>query len=221
MGLCQPGMGAPGSAPLAPNDLAQSRLAQSVLFHWEWGAIRCSRDRYSFGGTKKHNMLRQFITFIFFLLALLSNYAIAQTEQMRQLPGGGTPPEEQLNGAFKMQRFVARPVGLEQAIQPPPESKHVVDSRFLFVNGGYALAAAYDGATTQWFLHNTRAYEVNPLFGRHPSTARLWGEGSALTATMVFGSYELKKHHSRFWWLPPAVGMAAHTFAASHNLRLR
>jgi hypothetical protein len=166
-------------------------------------------------------MLRQFITVILFLLALLSNYAIAQTEQMSQLSGGGAPPEEQLNGAFKMHRFVAEPAALEQAMQRSPERKHVVDSRFLYVNGAYALAAAYDGATTQWFLHNTNAYEVNPLFGHHPSTARLWGEGSALTAAMIFGSYELKKHHSRFWWLPPAVGMAAHTFAASHNLRLQ
>jgi len=170
-------------------------------------------------GTKKQNMSRHFLTFILFMLALRCENAIAQTEQTR-LPGQGAVREIQVNGAFEIRRFSANAPGLEQAIQRPPEPKHVVDSRFLFVNGSYALAAAYDGATTQWFLHNTRAHEVNPLFGRHPSTARVWGEGSALTAAVIFGSYELKKHHSRFWWLPPAMGIAAHTLAGSRNLRL-
>jgi len=151
-------------------------------------------------------MSRHFLTFILFMSALLCEHAIAQTEQTI-LPGQGALREIQVNGAFEMRPSSAKASGLEQAIQRPSEPKHVVDSRFLFVNGGYALAAAYDGATTQWFLHNTRAHEVNPLFGRHPSTARLWGEGSALTAAMIFGSYELKKHHSRFW-LPPAMGIA-------------
>ena len=141
-------------------------------------------------------MSRHFLTFTVFMLALLCENAIAQNEQT-SMPGQRALQEKQVNGAFEMMRpFFAKAAGLEQAIQRPPEPKHVVDSRFLFVNGGYALAAAYDGATTQWFLHNTRADEINPLFGRHPSTARLWGEGSALTEAMIFGSYELKKHHS-------------------------
>ena len=165
-------------------------------------------------------MSRHFLTFVLFMLALVCENTIAQTEQT-SLPGQGALREIQVKGAFEMRPFSAKAAGLEQAIQRPPEPKHVVDSRFLFVTGGYAFAAAYDGATTQWFLHNTRDHEVNPLFGRHPSTARLWGEGSAHTAAMIFGSYELKKHHSRFWWLPPAMGIAAHTFAGSHNLRLR
>ena len=168
------------------------------------------------------------------MLVLLGENGIAQVEQA-SLPGQSGLQEGQVKGAFEIHPFSAsasvpqkttppfssNAPGLEQAIEGPPEPAHVVDSRFLYVNVGYALAFAYDGGTTQWFLRNTRAHEVNPLFGRYPSTARLWGEGSALTAATIFGSYELRKHHSRFWWLPPAVGIAVHSFAGSHNLRLR
>lgn len=136
-------------------------------------------------------MSRHFLTFILFMLALLCENAIAQTEQT-SLSGQWALRENQVNGTFEIRPFSAKAPGLEQAIQRPPEPRHVVDSRFLFVNGAYELAAAYDGATTQWFLHNTGAYEVKPLFGRHPSNTRLWGEGSALTAAVIFGSYGLK-----------------------------
>ena len=157
-------------------------------------------------------MSRHFLTFILFMSAFLCENGIAQVEQV-SLPRQGGLQERQVKGAFEigtlsasasvLERatppFFANAPGLEQAIERPPVPERVVDSLFLYVNVGYALAAAYDGATTQWFLHNKRAHEVNPLFGSHPSTARLWGEGSALTAAVIFGSYELKKHHSRFW----------------------
>lgn len=42
------------------------------------------------------------------------------------------------------------------------------------------LAAAADGYSTQYFLLHTCSQEMNPLFGAHPSPARIWGEGGLL-----------------------------------------
>lgn len=50
------------------------------------------------------------------------------------------------------------------------------------------LSGVADIYTTQYEMHHDcRCYESNPLYGSHPSSGRLWGEGMAfvLTETML------------------------------------
>jgi hypothetical protein len=57
------------------------------------------------------------------------------------------------------------------------------DHRFLIFAAVQVAATIADAETTQWALHsNPQAGEMNPLFGRHPDRARMYGVAFSITA---------------------------------------
>jgi hypothetical protein len=69
-------------------------------------------------------------------------------------------------------------------------------------------AAFYVTDSTQTIIHlREDGYrETNPLYGPHPSAARLFGLGALVDGAYVAGSYELRRHGPRrlrkLWWAP-------------------
>lgn len=99
------------------------------------------------------------------------------------------------------------------------------DSAFFALNAAYVTAAAVDGHSTVRFLETGCCHETNPLLGKYPSPARVWGQGAAMAGGIVLADYYIKKRFAgtRWKWLwvvPPVAGAVAHGFLAHHNYRL-
>jgi len=78
-----------------------------------------------------------------------------------------------------------------------------------------AWAAGYladESQTLNCLKTNPFCRETNPLFGPHPSAARLYGLTLAVDGAYMLGSYELRRHGPRslrrFW----SIGMSYPTY---------
>jgi hypothetical protein len=95
-----------------------------------------------------------------------------------------------------------------------------VDRRFILLHALSTLALVADVETTVRDLQGQKANEVNPLFGAHPTRARLYGVGVPLNVFSFYLSYHYKKADpSRsLWKIGPGLSIAVHTAAAINNL---
>jgi hypothetical protein len=115
----------------------------------------------------------------------------------------------------------------EAPIAKVPVKEPVIDHKFIVSMALLGGAAAADYTTTSALLTKGWAYERDPLYGRHPSNARLAGEGAAFYAAEITGAYLLKrygqKHHwaRNLWLVQPSWQTGAHSFCAIHNAYLR
>ena len=96
----------------------------------------------------------------------------------------------------------------------------VVDSKFILLNALSTLALVADLETTAHDLEGAKSAELNPLFGQHPSRARLYGVSVPLNVISIYVSYHYKKSQpSRsLWKIGPALSIAVHTAATINNL---
>src|SRR5208337_2793079 len=105
--------------------------------------------------------------------------------------------------------FSTLAAGLDSAPKKPPRFDWKFD----------ALAAAWaagffadESQTLNCLKTNPWCRETNPLFGPHPSAARLYGLTLAVDGAYLLGSYELRRHGPRplrrFWF----DGMSYPTF---------
>src|SRR5438128_2117314 len=113
---------------------------------------------------------------------------------------------------------------LEDPVNDAAVTRKVANKNFWIAATAMALASLADGITTRRAL-NQGAVELNPLFGRRPSNARLFGMGSLLTGGMITGVYFLKRwddpESPSHYWLIPVVGqIGAETALTVHNERL-
>lgn len=95
-----------------------------------------------------------------------------------------------------------------------------LDKRFILVHTVNTLALIADLESTAHAVSGkTGAVELNPLFGQHPSRARLYGIGVPMNALTFFLSYRAKKAAParKLWLLPPAVTIGVHTAAVINN----
>src|SRR5690349_18870812 len=87
--------------------------------------------------------------------------------------------------------------------------------------GGLGASAAADYGTTLAGLKRG-AHESNPIlapFTNHgPIPLAILEAG--LGGLTAYSARELKKRGSKFWWVPPALGIVAHSAAALHNRRV-
>jgi hypothetical protein len=81
------------------------------------------------------------------------------------------------------------------------------------------LAWAADVATTQIGLAQGGS-ELNSLFGRHPSPARLWITASSVQGIFLYACHkESREHpHGRFWRVAAKISIGVHGGAAVNNL---
>ena len=95
-----------------------------------------------------------------------------------------------------------------------------VDSKFILLNALSTLALVADLETTAHDLEGAKSAELNPLFGQHPSRARLYGVSVPLNVISFYVSYHYKKSQpSRsLWKFGPALSIAVHTAATINNL---
>ncbi|MHB8216457.1 MAG: hypothetical protein ACYDDS_10285 [Candidatus Sulfotelmatobacter sp.] len=130
---------------------------------------------------------------------------------------GGSPTSADSAPAMSGTRFVAATAVEEQKRNGNPR---VVDSKFILLNALSTLALVADLETTAHDLEGTRSAELNPLFGQHPSRARLYGVSVPLNVISFYVSYHYKKSQpSRsLWKVGPALSIAVHTAATINNL---
>ena len=126
------------------------------------------------------------------------------------------------------------------AQQLPEAPAKVIDKKFVAVMGIEALAKSADMLTTAKHMNQiigvtaapgcqlhypdscyqwNRFREHNPIFGSNPSAGRLIAENAGIFAGETLLTYELKKHHVKFWWAPALYFASNHTHLAIANTR--
>lgn len=107
--------------------------------------------------------------------------------------------------------------------QPPRIMRErVADRKFWTMVGILGAAKAADLVTTQRLL-NRGGYETDPIYGRHPSSARLAAVTAGYFGAEVVGAWLLKRYgrHHRWaqvlWLGEPAFQTQEHVRFAIHN----
>ena len=98
-------------------------------------------------------------------------------------------------------------------IAQPIHAQHTADARWLAVNAAHAGAAILDIESTQHCLAARTCAEGNPWMPK--SQLGQLGVTLGMSAASVGVSYYLRKNHSRWWWLPTTMGIAAHGYGIS------
>jgi hypothetical protein len=113
-------------------------------------------------------------------------------------------------------RFVSPAAGERNNGSAP----RTLDRKFILLQTLSAAALVADVETTMRDLGGQRASELNPLFGQHPTRARLYGINVPLNVLSFYVSYHFKKTEpSRsLWKVGPALSLAVHATATINNL---
>jgi len=108
------------------------------------------------------------------------------------------------------------------AVEPNANNRgHILDRKFILLHSLSTVALLADLETTaRAIAAQPRAPELDPLFGEHPTRARLYGIAVPLNALSFYLSYHAKKTEPkrRFWIIGPGVSIAVHSAAAINNL---
>jgi hypothetical protein len=105
--------------------------------------------------------------------------------------------------------------------QTTDTGSRTLDGRFILLHTLSTGALFADLETTARALAGqTKATELNGLFGGHPTRARLYGIAVPLDAVSFYLSYRSKKIEPRrnMWKVAPGLSIAVHTAAAINNL---
>ena len=100
-------------------------------------------------------------------------------------------------------------------------SRRIFDRQFILLNTFSTVALVADLETTVYDLGGqSKSAELNPLFGQHPTRARLYGIAVPLNALSFYVSYRYKKSAPgrNLWKLGPGLLIAVHTAATVNNL---
>jgi hypothetical protein len=96
-----------------------------------------------------------------------------------------------------------------------------LDRNFILLHTLGAVALVADLETTvRGLQRQANGAELNPLFGAHPTRARLYGIAVPLNIFSFYVSYHYKKIQpgGNLWKLGPGISIAVHTAAAINNL---
>jgi hypothetical protein len=108
------------------------------------------------------------------------------------------------------------------AVEPSTNRRpHTLDRKFILLHSLSTVALLTDLETTARGIAATpKAAELNPLFGAHPTRARLYGIAVPLDALSFYLSYRAKKNEPKrsLWIIGPGVSIAVHSAAAINNL---
>jgi hypothetical protein len=102
-----------------------------------------------------------------------------------------------------------------------PRSGHTLDRNFILLHAVSAAALVADLETTvRGVQGQANGAELNPLFGPHPTRARLYGVAVPLNVLSFCVSYHYKKIEpgGGLWKLGPGISIAVHAAAAINNL---
>jgi hypothetical protein len=99
--------------------------------------------------------------------------------------------------------------------QVPGRTHKGVNLRFLAVAGAAESVNLVDMVQTERCLkHVAGCVELDPLYGRHPSTARIFSESFAIDGAFILASWAIERHAPRrvraFWSAPMVFQTASH-----------
>jgi hypothetical protein len=106
--------------------------------------------------------------------------------------------------------------GMVTAPRMSSTEPRVADRSFLLLNGIHLGLAMFDMGLTQHCIANHQCKEGNPLMPS--STGGRLGVTLGLFASSAGGSYYLKKHRARAWWVLPFTGTVGHTAGVASGL---
>jgi hypothetical protein len=98
---------------------------------------------------------------------------------------------------------------------------HTLDRRFVLLHTLSTLVLIADAESTAHMLEeHPKARELNPIFGKRPTRARIYSIALPLNAFVIYQSYRAKKVAPRrtVWTLGPKLSIATHTIATLTNL---
>lgn len=101
-----------------------------------------------------------------------------------------------------------------------PRTGRTLDRNFILFHAFSAVALVADLETTlRGVQGQANRTELNPLFGAHPTRARLYGIAVPLNVLSLYVSYHYKKVEpgGKLWKLGPGISIAVHTAAAINN----
>ncbi len=136
----------------------------------------------------------------------------------------GQPCVEYVDGSEScrgMESSASDQKGFAESRTKPAGRRRVADKQFWLAVGFTVATMVYDAEATVAVIRHG-GQETNPLFGKHPSRKRLYLQGGAITAGVLYGTYWLKKHpdgeHDPTWLIAPAFMGAFHLYSGSANL---
>jgi hypothetical protein len=125
--------------------------------------------------------------------------------------------------AIKVNDVYIRPQQNAFPVRPSPDrTTRVFDRKFLLLTGVAAAATSLDIVTTSRCVSTySNCREANPLYGPHPSSARLYGISFSILAGQVLSSALLRREmpHRKLWIIPVIAATATHGIAAALNVR--
>jgi len=99
------------------------------------------------------------------------------------------------------------------------EKSKTADRKFWTVTGLAAAATVSDIEVTAHALQNPNCSEHNPLFGSHPSRAKMYGVSVPATAAYGLVGYFLKKRGVKVWAVPQLSLTAGHGTGSALSAR--
>lgn len=85
-----------------------------------------------------------------------------------------------------------------------------MDEWLILAAASSALMVA-DVERTQNCLAALTCYEINPLYGRHPSRARMYAIVVPITVAASYAGWKFRKGKHWYWWIPQVVSIGSHT----------
>lgn len=94
--------------------------------------------------------------------------------------------------------------------------------KFVLLQIAMMGATIADAETTLYGIRHNMAWEGNPIFGKAPSRARVYGTVMPATAFVTLLDYRQNEEdpHSRWGIVMPAIVIATHTVGMIHNLHV-
>ena len=99
------------------------------------------------------------------------------------------------------------------------EKTKTADRKFWTVTGLAAASTVSDVEVTAHALQNPNCSEHNPLFGSHPSRAKMYGVSVPATAAYALVGYWLKKRGVKLWAVPQLSLTAGHGVGSALSAR--
>ena len=111
----------------------------------------------------------------------------------------------------------SEPLGVTIIRPVAPIAEHrVLDRKYYLLNGLHVGMGLLDVGLTQHCIKAHQCTEGNPLMPS--SLAGQLSVNFAYVGYAAFFSYNLKKRHSRLWWISPVSGIATHTVGTTTGL---
>jgi hypothetical protein len=145
---------------------------------------------------------------------------VADTEDLPEAPSaspGGHSSGDAANDVSET-RLASPALELEKSTG---KRGHTLDRNFILLHAISAAALVADLETTvRGVQGQVNGAELNPVFGAHPTRARLYGIAVPLNVLSFYVSYHYKKVEpgGRLWKLGPGISIAVHTAATINNL---